>query len=348
MNQEPIERIAVKTPESFVDASGKPYYGTFLSPFPNLNLLDFKPKKPLRRIFNKFRLTQWQATEVKTKNGIFLMAIYRFGLLNIHLVMFYDKDSNHFRVWNHTALFLNKSVPAKSLFNGSKAEYRSKKHYSEIINRYEEGFASVFGRTENKKSGLIEYDFRLKQRSKPSIVSIPIKEKYPLYTEKDLFDFEGSIKIDGVEMIDGSTFAIIDDHRGYYPRHSGYDWVTCFGEKTFDSKLMPFGLNLTEFRMNPDPKRFNENGYLDNTKFHFLPNVSFTKKAERITITDGSQVHLEFTTLSTHKISLNLLLFKIDYQLHIGLLNGTVHSADHQQIVFDNDLALSEYRYTII
>ena len=41
------------------------------------------------------------------------------------------------------------------------------------------------------------------------------------------------------------TTAIIDDHRGYYPRHAHYDWVTTLGRYNIDGQMMYLAFNLT-------------------------------------------------------------------------------------------------------
>lgn len=348
MDQIKQKRIVQPTPSALIDETGTPLFGTFQSPFPSFNLLDYKSKNPFRRLLNHLRLTEWQAIEVRTGSGIFLMAIYRFGVLNIHLVLFYETKTKTLKVWNHTNVIIPKSKPSKSLMNGSKSTFQSGKKFSQIVNRYEEGMVSAFGYTKNQKHKDISYDFRLHQISQPSIVNIPIKDNYPIYTEKDLFGFEGSIKIDGVEMIDGDTYAILDDHRGYYPRHSGYDWVTSFGKKEIAGKTTPFGLNCTDFRLNSNQDLYNENGFWDESNFHILDNVGFTHEINGLSIKNHHGVQLSFETLATHKVSLNLLLFKIDYKLHVGLLSGTIETENNGTVVFDKDLALCEYRYTII
>lgn len=45
-------------------------------------------------------------------------------------------------------------------------------------------------------------------------------------------------KCDQAEMLtDDESTAIIDDHRGYYPRKAHYDWVTTMGKCEIDGMM---------------------------------------------------------------------------------------------------------------
>jgi len=350
MDRVSAKRKPVTTPESLIDAAGKPVFGTFSEPFRRFDLLDFQAKTRLRRFINKLRLTEWQAVEVISAKGAFITAVYRFGVLDINLTAFFEKNTGKLRVWNHMDVFLGRSHPAKTLFDGRTSLYVAKKAKTVITNNYEINSAVCQGFSHSKKTGSIEFDIGLKKLSQPSIVSLPIKQKYPVYTEKDIFEVTGSIRIDGIEMIDKHTaMAIIDDHRGYYPRKSGYDWLTCFGKKIKDDKLEPYGLNLTDFRLNPKQYDFNENGFWNQDSFTALPLARFSKNGKIKAIKDAyGDIDLAYETLAEHKVSFNLLLFRIDYRLSFGKLNGYINIDGFQKYEFIDELGLSEYRYTII
>jgi hypothetical protein len=333
------------TPVRLINDDGTPNFGTFDTPFRDFNTLNYKSSNPFRRLYNQLRRTRWEAIEVVSDKGAFLTVVYKFGLMDIQLTTFFDKSSKKLYVWNNMDVLLNRCHVAENLFNGNKSSYQTKKASIEINNYYEERKAKVKGFSKNKKSGTIEFSFDLAMLSKPSIVSIPIKNKYPVYTEKDLFKFTGSIKINGEEMTDSNSLAIIDDHRGYYPRHSGYDWLTCFGTKN----NQPFGLNISDFRDNSNCDIYNENGYWDINQFCNLPNAKFIEKEGIVNIRDElGLINLEFKSLESHKVAFDIILFKIDYKLNFGLLNGYITAKNGEKIIFNDDLSLSEYRYTVI
>lgn len=338
-------RSVQKTPTYLINKDGQPNFGTFESSFKDFNLLNFKADTALRRFYNKYRLTEWEAVEVISSKGAFLTVVYRFGLMNINLTTFYDIENDKLYEWNHTDLFVDRSKVAKNLFDGNESIYETKTAKTSIINHYENKLAKVEGFSKNKKFGTITFDFNLKKISKPIVVSIPLRKMYPIYTEKDLFQFTGSIKINGVEMTDGQSLAIIDDHRAYYPRRSGYDWLTTFKYK--DNQ--PIGLNITDFFDNQNQEVYNENGYWDTVGFNHLPNAHFSKTGNKKHITDANgMIDLTYQTLKTHQVSLNVLFMKIDYKLNFGILNGYIKTKTGDIITFKDDLSLSEYRFTAI
>ena len=67
------------------------------------------------------------------------------------------------------------------------------------------------------------------------MASIPFGKNRPLYSQKDFFKAEGRLVINGEEMLtDEDSTAIVDDHRGFYPRRAHYDWVTTMGKCNVD------------------------------------------------------------------------------------------------------------------
>ena len=333
------------TPEKLIDDFGTPNFGVFTEPFRDFNLRNFKKDSKLRRCFNYFRLTEWEAVEVISNKAAFLTVVYKFGIMNIHKTIFYNLETKELKVWDDLDLFRNTSVVAKNLLDGNQSIYQKKKGKTIIVNNYEANKARCFGYSKHKKHE-IEFDFELSNISKPSIVSIPVKEKYPIYTEKDLFKFNGFIRVDGVDYFDNeSSLAIIDDHRGYYPRKSGFDWLTVFGY--FNDNII--GINLTDFFKNHLQEDFNENGYWDEQGFNLLPNAKFHCDETTKTIKDEEgRISLNYRILKTHKVSMNMFIFKIDYQLNFGELNGYIIDNNGEKIIFENALSLAEYRYTVL
>lgn len=342
----PDKRKVQDTPKKLVNENGKANFGAFSEPFNDFNFQNFKGYSKTRKWFNSHRLTEWEAVEVKSEKGVFLTVVYRFGIMNIHKTIFYNIKTEALHVWDDLVFFKKKSFVAKNLMSSNKSVFDTKKSKTEIINNYENNSATCKGFSRDKKSGEIDFDFKLNRISKPSVVSIPLKNEYPVYTEKDIFTFKGSIKVNGEEMCDEeSTLAIIDDHRGFYPRKSGYDWLSTFGY--IDKK--PFGLNLTDFRQNDNQDIFNENGYWDEKEFNFLPNAKFTCTETFKHIKDESgDIDLKYEIINTHKVSINLLLLKIDYQLNFGKLNGYIKKKNGEKIEFKDAISLAEYRYTVL
>ncbi len=350
MNKISIKRKSQTTPDTLINDDGKANFGTFDKPFKKFNFPCFKCRTKLRKLINKYRLTEWEAVEVLTDKGIFLTVVYRFGLMDVHITTFFEKATEKLYVWDDMDVFLNRCHVAENLFDGNTSIYETKKAKTKITNHYEKNKAYCEGFSNNKKCGKIEFNFELSRISKPSIVSVPIKKIYPVYTEKDLFKFEGSIKINGVDMASGdSGLAIIDDHRGYYPRKSGYDWLTAFSYKKINNEVTPFGLNITDFLLNENQYDYHENGYWSKDSFNVLPEARFEKTKSHKYIKDQfNDIDLKYEIIATHKVSFNVFFFRIDYRLNFGKLNGFIKDKENNVIEFKDDLSLSEYRYTVL
>lgn len=342
-------RIPVSTPDALIGKDGQPVFGTFKDAFKNFHLLDYKSRHGLRRLYNASRLTEWQAVEVITEKGAFLCAVYTFGILDIQLTVFFEKATGRLRVWNQTSLFLNRSHVAKHLEGGDVSRHKTRHSAVDIVNHYENGEVWVKGYATNTSAGELAFDFKLKRISTPSVVSIPIKGKYPVYSQKDLFTFDGHIRLGEEELTGPDTLAVVDDHRGFYPRHSGYDWITGFCMMKGPDGVYPFGINLTEFRLNENAYDYNENGCWDQEAFRPLPLAHFQKQGQRILVKDDyGDISLRFDRVARHSVRLNLGLFKIDYQLDFGRLDGHVTDALNQKHTFHDAIGITEYRYTVV
>lgn len=242
------KRIPVATPESIIDSSGKAVFGTFDKEFKNLNLKEIDKQCPyLPNKTNWLRLTQWEAVEVNFKDYLLLMGINDMGLINTGLICLYDKKKKKNVSWKETLFKSRKQIKInENLLDGSTCEALGNNVKIKIVNNFERGEAYILGEGFDSKKGFIKYELELKRVSLPCVVSIPFGENKPLYTQKDLFKCKGYIEING-ERIESDEYAtaIIDDHKGYYPRFSHYDWLTTMGRNTVDGKEQYFAFNLT-------------------------------------------------------------------------------------------------------
>lgn len=242
------KRIPVETPESIVDANGKAVFGTFEREFKNMNFLDVHRQSPiLPDWFNWFRLTQWEAVEINLKDCILLMGVSDMGLTNTGLICFYDKKKRKVTSWREFLFKTRKQIKvAKNLLDGEITESLGDDVKIKIINHFEQGEAYVTGEAFDKNVGFINYSFDLERVSDRCVVSIPFDKNKPLYSQKDLFKCTGYIEVNG-ERYESDEFstAIIDDHKGYYPRFSHYDWLTTMGRNTVNGEDQFFAFNLT-------------------------------------------------------------------------------------------------------
>ena len=204
---------------------------------------------------------------------------------------------------------------------------------------------------ENYGEATIEYDFTLTRLSKPCVASIPFGKNRPLYSQKDFFKAEGRLVINGEEMLtDEDSAAIVDDHRGYYPRRAHYDWVTTMGKCNVDGAEKWLAFNLTR-NQSIDQEKYNENILWLEGKTSILPPITFTRNPESKDFKDYSEwivkdehdmVNLKFKVYNMNPMIMHALVVKIDYYVAYGELEGYIRDEDGKKYVLDGMLGMGE------
>ena len=365
------KRRSVPTPKDLVDENGKVVFGTFDKEFETMELL--RAKKPTRapQFLNKFKLTLWEATEVHLKNGVLLAVVCDMGIFGKQLNMFYDKRTKTVYCWD-TQQKSKLTTIAPNLINGAVAEVQTDVGFVKYINNFEKGEAKLSGKHVGKclistpeeyvkstgwkdKFGeaTIEYDFQLKRVSLPSNVSIPFpySDNRTLYSQKDLFKAEGKLIINGEEMItDEDSAAIIDDHRGYYPRKAHYDWVSTMGTININGEKKMFGFNLTH-NQSTNEEDYNENLIFLEGRTSLLPPVKFTRSIESKDFVNFSEwtvkdehdmVNLKFKVYGVNPMIMHAGVVNIDYYVAWGELEGYLRDEDGTKYVLDGMMGIGE------
>ena len=365
------KRRSVPTPKDLVDENGKVVFGTFDKEFETMELL--RCKKPTRapQFLNKFKLTLWEATEVHLKNGVLLAVVCDMGIFGKQLNMFYDKRDKKVYCWD-TQQKSKLTTIAPNLINGAVAEVQTDVGFVKYVNSFEKGEAQLSGKHTGKclistpeeyvkstgwkdKFGeaTIEYDFQLKRVSLPSNVSIPFpySDNRTLYSQKDLFKAEGKLIINGEEMItDEDSAAIIDDHRGYYPRKAHYDWVSTMGTININGEKKMFGFNLTH-NQSTNEEDYNENLIFLEGRTSLLPPVKFTRSIASKDYVNYSEwdvkdehdmVNLKFKVYGVNPMIMHAGVVNIDYYVAWGELEGYLRDEDGTKYILDGMMGIGE------
>jgi len=374
------KRRAVPTPKDLVDENGRVVFGTFDKEFETMELL--RAKKPTRApdFLRKFKLTLWEATEVHLKNGVLLAVVCDMGIFGKQLNMFYDKRTKKVYCWD-TQIKSKDTIIAPNLLNGSIAEAKSDVGFVRYVNNFQDGKAELSGKhTVNAKSfclvtqgkedktavesmkenkvydpalATIEYNFTLTRLSDPCVVSIPFpySNNRTLYSQKDFFKAEGSLIINGEEMLsDDETTAIIDDHRGYYPRRAHYDWVTTMGKCEVNGEKKYLAFNLTR-NQSINQEDYNENILWLEGKSSLLPPVTFTRSIETADFMNYSEwvvkdehdmVNLKFKVYGINPMVMHALIVNIDYFVAWGELEGYIRDEDGNKYILDGMMGMGE------
>ena len=337
-------RNAVPTPENVVDEAGKCYFGTFDKEFQNMDFLKVNRPSALPNAFNKLRLTLWEACEIDFDKVTLLTAVCDMALFGTALTVLYDKRTKKVTAWQEMLIPSSKAVIAKNLLNGNETYSKAKNVKVRFINDFQKGKAIVSGTCSSKKDGTIDYRVDLTRVSKPSIVSIPFGENRPLYSQKDLFSVEGYIDYNGERFhATSASAAIIDDHRGYYPRKSHYDWVTTMGKREIDGKEQYFGFNLTR-NQSIDQDQYNENLIWFEGDTTLLTPVVFRHETDKLWHVQDVQgmVDLTFEIGDEFLMLVPAKIIDINYHITFGSLTGYVCDPDGNKYVLDGMVGIGE------
>lgn len=281
------------------------------------------------------------------------------GIFGKTLNVFYDKRNKKVYCWD-TNLKSKDTVIAPNLINGSVAEAHTDVSFVKYVNNFQVGEAELCGSHKGKclinskeisEKETIEYSFRLKRISKPCVVSIPFGKNRPLYSQKDFFKAEGKLILNGEEFVsDEDTTAIIDDHRGYYPRRAHYDWVTTLGVSEADGSKKYFAFNLTR-NQSINQEDYNENLIWLENETSILPPVTFTRKKESKDF-DGENewyikdehdmVNIKFKVDGQNAMIVHAAVVNIDYYITFGVLEGYVRDENGNKYVLDGLLGMGE------
>lgn len=337
------DRKCLSTPKNLVQ-NGKAIFGTFDKEFETIELLDCK--NPMGRLFpeflKKYRLTRWEAAEVHLEQGVLLSVVSDMGLFGMTFHVFYDKRRKRTYSWCTNLASCNIKI-APNLLNGNVSEAKTKCSYTKYINNFQDGRCSFLGSHFDARNK-IEYRFDLERVSLPSVVSIPFGPNRPLYTQKDLFKAKGYLVLnDEIFESNDHTTAIIDDHRGYYPYHSHYDWLTTMG-RCVNGKESYFAFNLTH-NQSVDPEKYNENIIWLDGKTSILPPINFVHDTKDTiwTIRDEhDMVNITFAIEDMYRMEKHAVVIDIKYHVAFGAITGYVRDTDGTKHILDGMMGMGE------
>jgi hypothetical protein len=334
--------------------NGKCVFGTFDKEFETMDMLAIHRPTEAPNFLNRMKYTAWEAIEVHLEEGVLLAACCDMGIFGQILNIFYDKRKKKVYSWA-TKVPSKDATVAENLLNGSETRSAAKNLSFRCINNFQDGKCDLAGWMEGE-DGRIEYDFQLKRTSKPGIVSIPFADPAerhrPLYSQKDFF------KCDGWLTINGETFhatetstAIVDDHKGYYPRKAHYDWVTTMGVNETDGEKKWFAFNLTR-NQSIDQDKYNENLIWLENEISLLPPVKFTRDVPTIEFKDGAvwtikdeydMVNITFHVYDIFRMVTHAKPFvNIEYFVAFGELEGYVRDESGKKYILDGMMGMGE------
>ncbi len=337
-------------PENLV-VDGEYQLGCFDSPVKHANLLDIHSSNNFMcsRICKSFGLREWQAFQIRNLDTFVMIAIYNAKKISLVQFIVYNLKTKRKVKYEKKVLGWELSIP-DTLYDSS-ASYCSN-NFSILVkhdlntNKLEIdvnicGFEDLPNVKANFKG------FHDTSRYTPMVVCNPFSADSAMYSHKCLMPAEGSLVI-GEERVSFDRAAsqlIIDDHKGYYPYVTVYDWVTGLGV-TADQRLI--GFNLTRNQV-VEQDMYNENCLWLDGVLHPLPPVKIRRpdgyKGTWYVTDEHDMVKLEFTPVTHTSVNLNYLVIASKYEGPYGYYSGYLRTADGGKVVIDNLFGMGEDFY---
>ena len=345
-----VERVIRPAPESLVNG-GRFEFGTFSSQFKQVNPLD--ADRPLGawlpRPLLAGRLKEWQAFQFGNRRWFMLAVLYNAKVSALAQFVIYDKERSKKYLFEKVLPSWQVKIPG-SIWDAGQS-WHDKDCRIEIISALARGRFYVNIKISGYKDlpGIEAHleAFHDQGLVEPIVVSIPFGPNRGVYSHKCLMPMQGSLALGGdkIEFLRPESFAIIDDHKGFYPYVMQYDWLTAAG---YDEKGRLIGFNLTD-NQSIDPEKFNENCLWMDGRLNLLPPVKFDRPAGvngDWTIRDRyGMVDLAFKPVSMGAIDMNLLLLRVKYFGPFGYCSGTVKDSQGNSVVFDRYFGMGEKKY---
>ncbi len=349
-------RVPVPTPEHIVE-DGKVHFGTFDAPFKDLNLLDAdKPcGKRMPDCMKRGRLTEWEAFEVYMDEGALISAVYKIGMICFSIFVWYDKAEDKIYSWRNIAP--KKKVKVASQLVDDYCYCKTKHSEYRINNDFLNGKADAKGYTKGK-NGEFSIEMQFERVSPLANGVMPLAKnkdgsfRNALYSEKDFFKATGCITLNGKAYTTNErSVGIIDDHKGYYPFHAHYDWLTAMGRIDIDGEDSLFAFNLTR-NQSVDQDHYNENVIWLKGESYPMPPVTFEhkngkKKADEWHVRDEhGKVDITFKIKKVFYMPIHALVIDCYYALPFGYISGYVTDTNGKRYTVDGMLGIGEDKTT--
>ncbi len=342
---------SIVTPPSQVVSNGSFNVGCYNHPFREVNFLEAaRPYKlPLPQRLKGMQLREWQAFQMGNAQYFIMVAIYNAKKLSLAQFIFYNKETKE--KWRYERKVPTWSLQVPNSLYETTAHYKGKQFLLHASHNIDAQLLNLrvqieqFGALPNVKgffSGTHDVE-----RYEPMVVCMPFSEKRAMYSHKCLMPLKGELSIGEQHIVFDPTdsFLIIDDHKGYYPFPTIYDWVTGAGHQA-DGSLI--GFNLTDNQV-ISQEQYNENGLWLDGKLHPLPPIKVLRPQgvkNDWTIKDKyGMVDLVFTPVIHTAVDVNLLLFRSKYQGPYGYFNGYLMDQNGVKVAIKDMFGMGEDFY---
>ena len=341
-------RQLLDAPARLVD-DGRIRFGTFDRPIPDVNLLDARPwPVPLPRPLRALRLKEWQAFQLGSPRWFVAVALFDAKLLALAQVKVYDRERRTKHVFERKLPSWVMQAP-RSLLD-SEMSWADGPSSMRFRNHLAEGHIELgLELPESAQMPALSGSITLRtEGGQPQVVAIPFAENRGMYSHKACLAPEGELRLgdETLRFSPADGYALMDDHKGYYPYVMRWDWVTGGG---FDSQGRRIGFNLTR-NDSIDPVRFNENCVWIDGRRHLLPPVRFVRRPELAPEVwevrdDAGEVAVDFVIELDGHVRVNALAIESRYRGPFGRVRGHVRGPAGEPVELDGMFGMGEDFY---
>lgn len=331
--------------------NGQYNLGCFNTPVKQANLIDYPApyKLPLPKVLKALQLREWQAFQIQGKDHFFMVAIYNAKKISLVQFIVYNLKTNTKTKYEKKVAGWDLQVP-DTLYN-SVASYTSGNFSLRAEHDLTTGKLVLtadikgFNKLPDVKA---RFDaLHDVTQYTPMVVCNPFSAGRVMYSHKCLMPVSGDVTIGGEHLTfeKDNTQLIIDDHKGYYPYPTIYDWVTGLGR---DKENRMIGFNLTNNQV-ISQEQYNENCLWLNGELHPLPPIKVSRPdgmQGKWLVTDAyDMVNLEFTPVVHTSVNINLLIIRSKYEGPYGYFTGYLKKANGEKVMLENMFGMGEDFY---
>ncbi len=338
----------IKTPpQSVVDENGKFNWGCYNGPIRNVNMLDADLGFTS---YKNFMLREWQACQMYSEDGWFvMMAIYNTKKVCIVQFIIYNVLTQ--QKWRYEKKVLPGSMSVPDGLFDTECTHRSRGFDFRIYHNVEAGRLDIKVSIKNfRKLPDLRAELRASHNVNtynPIVVCLPFSEKKGMYSHKALMPLFGEVSFgsENITFQKANSSLILDDHKGYYPYPTKYDWITGLG---FDSGGRRIGFNLTDNQVK-DQENYNENCLWLDGAMHPLPPIKVSRpngyKGEWFVSDSEGMVDLKFTPEVHNSVRMNLGLIVSRYEGPYGFFEGCFNLKDEEKVPISHIFGMGEDFY---
>jgi len=314
------------TPARMVEENGSVHFGTFHTPFREVNLLDaplYSWRVP--RFWKNFRLKEWQHFGIITPTHYFGMVIFNAKFTGVSFFYAYDRIQNSQVECTRQG---GKTLEVASQVYNGLCRFEVPGYAMRIENKLGEGFHRIAVDIKGgRKFPGVQGEFTVYEdlnKIEPLVQVSPITGFRPFYTHKAAVPVSGGVRLgaEDIRIDKENCIALIDEQKTYYPYFSFWKWATAAGY-TDEGKFLAFNLCRN---MISDDEDINENCFWVDGKISCLKAARFeygdVLKPWKIWTTDG-RLDLSFVPAGQRHQKVNTAgIIRSNFHQPFGLYNG--------------------------